>query len=466
MSTITTLLQSTPEMSHFNAHLKAAQEQVNALLAKLKIESLVIGSGVQEYYFQDDQYYPFKSHPFFRYFCPIEGPYHLLHFQAGHTPRVLFYAPDDYWYVPSTPENNPFLHAFSFEVVKDKKQRFALLSKPSKGSSSSDRLIFIGSEDAIPDSYERNPKDVLQALACLRTCKSLWEAMCVGEATRIALKGHKAIEKGFLEAEAGSYLSERDIYYIFQQATGAIASEFPYPPIIAMDYHGAYLHYDQRSSERTYSGMSLLVDAGAEYMGYASDISRTYLRALPSSHSHYRTIAGQSISQAAYDVFAAMLQKLHSLQEELVTKHLKVGMLFKDWHEISVGGIYKILADVNLISGQHSPEQQHDIARAFYPHGLGHMLGLQVHDVHSGSFAEGSESKSLRLKAEIADGHIFTVEPGIYFIPSLIKQLECKHPQIIFQQALLQELIYLGGMRVEDNIYICQGQPFNITRLQ
>jgi Xaa-Pro dipeptidase len=108
----------------------------------------------------------------------------------------------------------------------------------------------------------------------------------------------------------------------------------------------------------------------------------------------------------------------------------------------------------------------------FLPHGLGHLLGLQTHDV--GGFLQSRQGEerpapeqypALRLTRDIENQQVFTIEPGLYFIPMLLKKLKQSPHQSQVNWPLIDALMPYGGIRIEDNVVILNDQPVNLTRL-
>ena len=120
-----------------------------------------------------------------------------------------------------------------------------------------------------------------------------------------------------------------------------------------------------------------------------------------------------------------------------------------------------------------SPESQVETGTSFHfmPHGLGHLVGLQTHDVGGlqldidGTLKQPPEQHpALRLTRDIEDDMVFTIEPGLYFVPMLLQQLQASKHSNEFNWPLINELIPYGGIRIEDNILMRGGQPQNLTR--
>lgn len=466
------MLIKPPSFIHlFAEHQRNYQKQVLQLIEDKNLQCLVVGAGETHTYFQDDVFIPFRSCAFFRYFCPLEGAHHRIFWrkdqEEGH---VLFYEPDSFWHAAHRAKELPFSDFFQLSTFSSLKRKWptAITSAAAKKG----RLVYIGpphSPDLPDDRWECNPQDIIDELSRMRMTKSCWEVACLRQATQRALTGHRALRQRFLDQgndlQQPRSCTEKELFYLFQQATGEVSDDFPYPPIIALDHHASFLHYDQRSHHSANQGYNLLVDAGVQCYGYASDISRTHLR---SWHHRLRTTKGQQVSREAWSVFAHMLRGLDELGQKLVAL-AQPGSSFFHMHLQATEGIFALLKKAGIISSSTWDENMRfQVVRTFFPHGLGHMLGLQVHDVHiiPPSFRAPQaaiQAYSPRAHTPLKAGQVWTVEPGIYFIPRLLSSFSKKHPQML-NQKLLDELLPLGGMRIEDNILITSKEPVNLTR--
>ena len=193
---------------------------------------------------------------------------------------------------------------------------------------------------------------------------------------------------------------------------------------------------------------SLLVDAGACCLGYNSDITRTYVRG-----------DGPGAKR-----FGALLAKIDELQQGVV-KQIKPGMAYEDLHDETHRMLAAVLVDLGI--GKASPQELVDkgVTRALFPHGLGHSLGITVHDVGMKLRPPKPENKFLRNTSVIEVGHVFTIEPGIYIIDGLIRPLQADpKTQPLVDWGLIDELRPFGGIRIEDNIVVEQHGIRNLTR--
>ena len=185
--------------------------------------------------------------------------------------------------------------------------------------------------------------------------------------------------------------------------------------------------------------------------GYASDITRTFLR--------------DSAHPVLHELRTRMEQLMHRLIDGCRTE-----VSFKEINDQAHEGALEIVIDLDLASGSPEELTEHKISKLFLPHGVGHLLGIQVHDV-SGLFKDATgvleppphEHKELRLTRRLEPDMVLTVEPGFYFIPMLLEPERSTEKGRLLNFALLDELMPLGGVRMEDNIQVAAEGPLNLT---
>ena len=104
------------------------------------------------------------------------------------------------------------------------------------------------------------------------------------------------------------------------------------------------------------------------------------------------------------------------------------------------------------------------ITRVFFPHGIGHFLGVQVHDVAGKPTPPPEDAPFLRLTRRLEPGMVVTIEPGLYFIPSLMDPLLDGELGQYLNRELISRLRGCGGIRVEDNVVVTENGSRNLTR--
>ena len=199
-------------------------------------------------------------------------------------------------------------------------------------------------------------------------------------------------------------------------------------------------------------GKVLLIDAGAQIHGYASDITRTHVR-------------GSCARQ-----FVVLRDAMDKLQQGLCDA-VGPGIPYGELHQKAHLAIATLLNETDILHAEPEEAVAKGYTRAFFPHGLGHHLGLQVHDV-GGHLAspEGTrapppkEYPNLRNTRTLEPRHVLTIEPGIYFIEMLLRPFREGEDGKRFNWSLIDELAPLGGIRVEDNVVVTEGSHRNLTR--
>jgi Xaa-Pro dipeptidase len=195
---------------------------------------------------------------------------------------------------------------------------------------------------------------------------------------------------------------------------------------------------------------SLIIDAGAEFAGYASDITRSY------SHQDAE--------------WAGIIAKFDQLQLKLCAQ-VRTGLDWKDFHQASYRAISEFLRETGVINVSADEAIDTALTSVFYPHGIGHLLGLQVHDV--GGLQGTPEGKQierpynhpfLRLTRKLDEGCVVTVEPGFYFIDQLLDEAKPKPIGKMIEWKRVDQLKKFGGVRIEDNVVAHKSGPRNLTR--
>jgi Xaa-Pro aminopeptidase len=184
----------------------------------------------------------------------------------------------------------------------------------------------------------------------------------------------------------------------------------------------------------------VLIDAGAEHRGYCSDITRTY----PASGR-----------------FSAEQQELYAVVEAAgakATECCSVGTEWRDVHRAAALVIAEGLVEFGLLRGQPQSLVERGAQSLFFPHGVGHMVGLGIRDageVLRDREAPPDEFPRLRMDLPLMPGHVVTIEPGIYFVPALLHDGELRERHrdgVDWDRA--EAMLDFGGIRIENNVLI------------
>lgn len=425
---------SDPKLLSLQAeHLSELRCRYESALAEHGYDGLLIASGAAPGRYGDDQSWTFHGYgPFVHWTGLTRQEHSWLWLRPGQKPVLWLYQPVDFWHATPSLPDEPWLQQFEVHCVQapDAPQ----LTAPG-------HLAVIGDPAVLGDiPGDHNPEALLSALEETRVRKTPYEVACLAEATRRALAGHRAAQQAFAGGE-----SEFGISLAYQQATRQREAEAPYHSIIALNEHAGTLHYQFYDTRPPQRHRSLLIDAGVRYRGYGSDITRTF--AAPEERR-----------------FAALIRALEQLQQRLCAM-VGPGVDYVDIHNKAHQGIAALLSASGLVRGLSDEAMvATGVTRAFFPHGIGHFLGVQVHDVAGLPVPPPAHAPFLRLTRVLQPGMVVTIEPGLYFIPSLLQDLAAGPQGRYLDRKLLDELEGCGGIRIEDNLVVTGDGARNLTR--
>ena len=423
-------------------HIEHRQRCLEQALAATGFAGLVIHSGSRSHYFRDDQYVPFRPTAHFAAWLPAAGASHCLVLKPDRRPQLIHYAPADHWYEP--PRIDASFWTAHFHIVE-------VNSEPSlyKALPNLDSFAFIGADDEFAKRIGI-PRDALNPAALVarldwdRSIKTEYEIACITEATRRAAPAHAAAQQAFQDGA-----SELEIHHAYVGALHCTDDELPYPSIIALDRNAGVLHYQTKRADR--DGQLLLIDCGAAFLGYACDITRTHLR---------------SRDESLPD---AWLSALNGLQRDLC-RQIAPGLDFVELHCAAHRRIATLLSEIGILSCSAETAFERGYTRVFFPHGLGHLLGIQVHDVaghqrnrDGGTREPSMQNPALRLTRTLQPSMVLTIEPGVYFIDMLMEPFRHRADPN-FNWSIIDQLWSLGGARIEDNVVVTDDGCQNITR--
>ncbi len=427
----------------YPAHLGEISRRAATALAETGFSSLLVHSGSPPRQFLDDQDYPFRVQAPFKAWVPLTGvPDSFLWFEPGRAPRLLYPRPDDYWHrAPPVPD--AFWTA-SFEILEVADRLAARRAlPPDLGHTAFIGLPFPELAAFAPGAV--NPPALIERLNYGRARKTAYEIECLRQANRVGARGHRAAARAFAEGA-----SEYAIHHAFLEATGLREQELPYNAIVALNEAGSVLHYQLLERVPPKEAHSLLIDAGTDSLGYASDITRTHVTRDPD--------------------FAALVSGMDELQQSLCAS-VRAGTDWRDMHLSAHRLIAKLLRDAGLIHVDAAEALDTGVSSVFFPHGLGHLLGLQVHDVGgrlrapgAGEIAAPEGHSMLRLTRVLEAGFVVTVEPGIYFIDSLLERARNSSQAAAIDWPRVEAFRKFGGIRIEDDVVALEHGVLNLTR--
>ena len=430
----------------FPAHLATIAARTDDALAACGFDALVVYSGRPPNHFLDDAGWPFKVNPHFKLWAPLtDAPDSFICHVPGRRPILCFYQPADYWHrTPQLPSDD-WLAEFDVQTIREPGEARAVLTA---ALGRAPRTVFLGewhAEFADWGFAACNPPALLAHLHYWRAVKTPYELECMRYASRLGARAHLAARDAFFTGA-----SEFEVHGAYCEASGLTEAELPYQNIIAFNEGAAILHNHHLDRRRDVPRRSFLIDAGAQYRGYASDITRTYSGGDPE--------------------FLALIEGMDALQRRLCAS-IRPGHDYREVHLEAHRMIAELLRESGVISCSADTAVADGVSGVFFPHGVGHLLGLQVHDV-AGFAADvtGREIPKpdghpyLRLTRRLEPGFVVTVEPGVYFIELLLEAARAGPTGRHIRWDTVERLKPWGGIRIEDDVACTTAEPENLTR--
>lgn len=288
---------------------------------------------------------------------------------------------------------------------------------------------------------------LVDALTYCRVLKTDWELDQLREACRVNdlayLEVMRSIKPGMYEYEMKAIFNKVQIENGLMQDA--------YNGIFASGVNASILHYVVNNS-KIKDGDLFLMDSGFECNGYASDYTRTF-----PANSKYT-----GIQKGIYNSVLAGMNK--------VLNSIKPGVKMEDLHLLAARTMMEGLKDMGVVKGNVDDMMEENIFALFFPHGLGHFLGLDTHDV--GGYPKGVDRierpgiKFLRARRELLPGMVVTIEPGIYFVPAVLEPAIADPEKNQFLNTeKVESLLGFGGVRIEDDIIVTEDGMENMTNV-
>jgi Xaa-Pro aminopeptidase len=373
---------------------------------------------------RDDTTYPFDAHSEYYYLADRNRP-------AG----VLAFDPRDGWFdfvAPITASDRLWSGAPAGEPEGPTTDRLEQWLAERRGRP----IVWLGSAPAEAQVDPGLAEELRFGLSAVRRRKDEVEL----ERMRVACQATRAafsavlpfLREGVSEREAQIELEAE----AFRHGAEAMA----YDTIIGGGVNSAVLHFAP-SARRFGAGELVLIDAGAQYLGYASDVTRTY------------PVGGR---------LDELQQELHSVvhrAQRASIDQCRPGVEWRDVHLTAALVIADGLAACGILRGDPASLVESGAVWLFFPHGIGHLVGLGVRDAGGTPLrerrAEPKPYPNLRIDLPLEPGMIVTVEPGIYFVPAIVNDPEHRRQQrerVDWDR--VDGLLEFGGIRIEDNVLI------------
>ena len=400
--------------------------------------------------------FPFRQDGSFLYFTGLDRPGHCLWLDCESGEEILF-GPEPgmehtIWSgaVPTLSEladnsgiaGSKSMNALADAVLQVKAQGRSIHYSPTYQGGTA--LLLAGVLGIQPQELEAGFSSILvQGIVELRSVKSAAEVAQIREAVALSAEVYGSLMESCVPGA-----KEMELYGRSQGLILAHGSREAFPMILSR--RGEVLH-NHTHDQTLRDGDLLLVDSGVvSPLGYASDITRT----LP---------VGGRFTTRQKDIYEIVLDAL-----AVGTSGMAPGVPFVECHLAAARAVARGLTDLGLMRGDPLDAVDCGAHALFFPHGLGHMLGLDVHDMealgedfvgYDDEFKRSSRFglSGLRMARRLRPGFVMTVEPGIYFIPALIRQWrEERRLAEFINFSALDAYLDFGGIRIEDDVLVTE----------
>ena len=414
---------------------------------------LLIGNEQSSMSFKDN-WYPFRQDSSFLYFTGLDTPGLATVIDIDNDTEMIFgeeSGVDDIIWNGHTPSLQQMAELSGCSITKPFEELWAFIKKVKSSKQTihylppyrPEHIQLLSHLLLIPyNGVEASVSiPLIKAVVAIRSTKGVEEVEEIKKAVAISEAMHLT---GMRESRAG--LTEAHVAGLVRAVAISGGGDLSFPTILTT--HGEILH-NHYGNHILPAGKMILLDCGAETaMHYAGDLTRTFP-------------VDASFSSLQKDVYNIVLNALQTAAAALLP-----GKLFKDIHLLAAEKLTEGLTALGLMKGDAKEAVAAGAHTLFFQCGLGHMMGLDVHDMENlgeqcvGYTPEMRKStefglKSLRLGKALETGFVLTVEPGLYFIPELmdIWAAEKKLPQFINYDKLAAFRNF-GGIRIEDNYLI------------
>ena len=416
-------------MSVFTAQV--FKDRRNQIISKLKDDEALVLSSHPQYYRQTDVPYLYRQDSCFYYLTGFEEPQSYLILKRNPPSHILFVQDKDpkkemwdgFRFGPNKAKTQFLMDEcigiqhFDDQILsflKGISRIYQIRKTHSLFDQKLDQIIAQEKTHFLRSSKKYRFLDASDRLAEMRMIKSSLEVDAIRKACEITRQGHINVMKATRPG-----VNERQLHGVFiESIMSQMSQRESYTGIFASGENALILHYIDNNQE-CLDGDLVLVDAGAEWNYYASDITRTF------------PVNGKfSVAQKT------LYNHVLSVQKQVI-QMIQPGVSFRKIQNETTRLMFEFLKKENILNANHQPSD----VKLFFPHNFGHLLGIDVHDV--GVCKNGE--KTYRLES----GMVLTVEPGIYF-PKNCSQIPKPFRGI--------------GIRIEDNILVTDNGHENLSQ--
>jgi Xaa-Pro dipeptidase len=307
--------------------------------------------------------------------------------------------------------------------------------------------------ETLPKDLPVDLNTLAPAMNAARGIKDEYEIRMIRKANEVSGLAHRKILESIRSFSnesqiEGSFLNTCISHGARNQAYNIIAASGP---------NAAVLHYG-RNNETLHKKPLVCLDAGAEWNCYASDVTRTF------------PLAGEWPSEYVRDIY----KLVERMQEETI-RRIGKGVRYRALHDLAHDIAIEGLLALGVLKGASHEVRESGASKVFFPHGLGHHVGLEVHDVAEGeimafgggvtrpNWACGYLSPCTLSAPLLEEGMVVTVEPGLYFSPLALDNARKQPYARYIDFDVAEKYVHIGGVRIEDDILVTATGYENLT---
>jgi len=428
---------------------KHARSRVTKKLKEINISTgaIFLKGGISTYQYDTDRDQLFRQESNFQYLFGVAEPDCFAAIDIATEKSILFVPrlPAEYavWLGEIQPTDY-FRRLYQVDEVHFTDEALACLQALQPST-----IYVIKSIKDMPDciaSFTKNDEALKEALDQCRLIKSEEELDLMRHVNKISSYAHTEVMKA---CHPGMKEFELEALFLHLTYVNGRCRYTAYTCICASGKHGATLHYPNNDKDVS-EGHMILLDMGAEYHCYCSDITCSFP-------------ANGKFTQDQKEVYETVLAA-----QTAVMAAMKPGVPWEDMHRLAERVICEGLLKHGFIQGSIDDLLKHHVPALFFPHGLGHVLGLDTHDV--GGYPKGVTKiqepgiKNLRARRNLEKGMVITVEPGIYFIEALLGPALTDPVLSHYLNAdKIKRFMNFGGVRLEDDVIVTENGIENMT---
>eukprot|EP01023_Acetabularia_acetabulum_P004621 TRINITY_DN11960_c0_g2_i7.p1 TRINITY_DN11960_c0_g2~~TRINITY_DN11960_c0_g2_i7.p1 ORF type:complete len:542 (+),score=74.93 TRINITY_DN11960_c0_g2_i7:74-1699(+) len=451
-------------------HKVNQQKLINSLRNNLSQEKqngvvfLQGGSGFHKY--NTDTELVFQQESYFHYLFGVEMEdcFASISMKTGKTVLFVPKLPDEYavWMgsIKSLTELQQIYAVDEVAYTSDMIQKLNSLDEENSRSmllvnyglnSDSGKYSALPQFEKMKVQFDIDQSSLFEILTECRVIKSSEEIELIRYCNKIGSMGHVRAMQNCAPDQMEYTIEANFMDYCYKQGGCRL---YPYIPICGSGPNAAVLHYGHAGApndRQMKDGELVLCDMGCQYYRYGSDITVTY------------PVNGKFTDKQKL-VYEAVLDA-----NRLVIQSMKPGIQWPDMHTLAEKTILSHFKKGGLVDGDVDEMVSARVGALFMPHGLGHLLGVDTHDV--GGYPAGGPPrisepglKSLRTARCLMEGMVITVEPGCYFIPVLLQPAfeNPKYQKYLNIDAIIQFMDF-GGVRLEDNVLVTKDGAVSFT---